>query len=98
MRIQPGTSTPVNHEILTVDNSATGTKLTVAKYAKAQTAYIMVEGSPIRFWFDAIPTATDGIYLKIGDEIELDSMAEISNFTAISTTAVDAKLSIVYNA
>ena len=88
---------PISSEQLTVDATAGGKALTAAKYGKAIKANIQVESAPVRVTVDGTPpTATYGRLINDGDEIELESAAEISKFRAFRTTAVSATLNIDY--
>lgn len=97
MRVITASASPVGHEVLTV--SGTPVKLTPSAYAgPTLTATISVETASIRFWVDGgIPTITEGILLVAGDVLELDSIAEISKFTALAIAA-DATLNVAYSA
>lgn len=97
MRVISASASPLGHEIITVESEAISS-LTPAKYARAITAYILVEGGPIRFWVDGSdPSDTEGFLLIAGESIELDSPAEISKFRA-TATAADSTLTVAYSA
>jgi hypothetical protein len=71
--------------------------LTAAKYAGATKAVITVEGGEIRCrWDGTAPTAAEGHYVYVGDEIRLMTAADIANFKAIRATTTDATIRVNY--
>ncbi len=86
---------PFDHETLTVAATAIG--LTALTYLNAERAEMTLESGAIRMWDDGTdPTASVGRIVQIGNQIILNSRAQIANFKAIRTGAVSGKLSIEY--
>lgn len=86
---------PFDHETITVADAAIG--LTAATYLDATRAEITLETAQIRFWDDGTaPTTTVGRIVNIGDEIILNTAAQVTGFKAIRTSASSGKLMVQY--
>ena len=82
-------------ETITVSGAAGG--LTAATYGEADRAFITVETAELRYTVDGTTATTSvGHLANLGDIIELESMAELSEFSAIRTTGVSASLQVSY--
>ena len=78
------------YEDLAVSTTAVG--FTVATFARASKATVLVQGAPVRFRFSGTPTATAGDTLEIGDRLELESADEVSRVLFISRDGASATL------
>ena len=84
-------------ETLTVTSSA-AIGFTAGTYGTARSAFVVVEGGPIRYWIDDVssnPTGTVGLLAPIGSRIYLTSKDQLVKFEAIAV-GVDATLSAVF--
>ena len=87
--------TPLDHEELTVADSAIG--LTSATYLDATRAEMTLETAQIRIWVDGTdPTASEGHLVEVGDIIILNSVAQIAGFKAIRTGGTSGVLKATY--
>lgn len=85
----------LDNETITVADSAVG--LTTATYLDAIRAEMTLESGQIRFWSDGTdPTASVGRIVNVGDDIILNSVAQIAGFKAIRTGSTSGKLSVEY--
>ena len=82
-------------ETLTVAGTATGLTLATVRANGEDFAVLTVEDAQIRFTIDGTTATTSiGHLADPGDEITLDSSAEITNFSAIRTSGVSASIQV----
>lgn len=91
----------MNHSTITVDNTAGGVSLTASKYkpsgeVQAETAFITVEGGPIRYIYssDATVSSTVGHKAVSGTILVLKGQNQMETFRAIRTGATDGTLHV----
>jgi hypothetical protein len=66
--------------------------------AREVAALCVLESAPIRYRIDGIdPTPTEGIPLKIGDELNLEGSDDLLKFRAIATSKESAVLKCSYS-
>lgn len=84
-----------NHETVTVAGTAIGVTATASDGYLPSCAVITVEDAQISFTVDGTtPTATVGHLANPGDVITLIERSEITNFLAIRTGGVSAKIKV----
>ena len=82
-------------EALTVSSTSLG--LTSATYGGADYAHIYVDVADVRMRLDAgTASATNGIPLAVGDEVELEGVEEVTRARFIRDGATDATLQVNY--
>jgi len=94
---------PTSYEALTIDDTAGGVPLTVAKYFTAATSKIVadyavfaVETAQVRFTVDGTaPTTTVGVLLNPGQMWILSTFEELKNFRMIRVGG-SAALKVMY--
>jgi len=87
--------TPLDHEAITVADSAIG--LTSATYLDATRAEMTLETAQVRIWVDGTdPTTSEGHIVEVGDIIVLNSVAQIAMFKAIRIGGTSGVLKVTY--
>lgn len=90
---------PINHESVTVSNTAVGITTTVADGILPAAAIITVETASIRYCVDGTTAeATVGHRADPGDVIELTDRGEVTNFSAYRKDGTDATIKVTTGA
>ena len=86
---------PLNHESVTVSNSAIGITATVSDGFLPGAALITVEDATIRYTVDGTtPSASVGHKAEPGDAFELIDRGEVTKFRAFRKDGTDATLKV----
>ncbi len=86
---------PLNHESVTVSNTAIGITATASDNVLPGAALITVEVAAIRYTVDGTtPTASLGHKAEPGDALELIDRGEVTKFLAFRKDGTDATLKV----
>lgn len=90
----PAQTTYTESDSITVSTTAIG--LVSPEKDGANYAFITVETDTVRFLLTSDPTSTVGHLMSVGDQLELESAAEINAIRFIRSGSSDATLQVSY--